>query len=308
MQTALSLLQNLLPLYLIMALGFWLGKTLQISARPIARILIFSITPAVVFLAVLNVPASRDPLIITLVTLSIAFTLCLVSLPFLIRRLPKGLGRLSALALGTGNTGYFGIPLCTILFGPEGGALAVFAAMGQTLYENTLGYYVLCRHEAQMREALFRVLKLPAVHAIVMALILRSLDLESPALLTKSLELLKGAYAPLGMMLIGLALAETSSLSQPDDLAFSLGLTLAKPLLWLSLMGTFLLLEATYFPFLNSLTRQVLWIQASVPIAANTAAFAQETGVEPGKAALAVTMATLGGLLIVPLAAALLPF
>lgn len=72
MTAALTLLLKLLPLYITVALGWIAGRYLQASSRHIAGIMLYIVTPSVVFSGVMAAPLSAEVILLPLLT----FALC----------------------------------------------------------------------------------------------------------------------------------------------------------------------------------------------------------------------------------------
>ena len=113
----------------------------------------------------------------------------------------------------------------------------------------------------------------------------------------------RGAYAVLGMMLIGLALADKKFIR---DYRFICMTVVARFLVWPLIMFIVILLDKHLFLLYNSqLLHQVMMLMSVVPIAANTVAYATELNVQPQKVALAVLFSTFFALVYIPLMIAL---
>jgi len=68
-----------------------------------------------------------------------------------------------AFTAGTGNTGYFGLPVAMVLFNSEQVGLVVLSILGFVLYENSLGFFITARGNHTVKESLMKVLKLPTI-------------------------------------------------------------------------------------------------------------------------------------------------
>ena len=86
---------------------------------------------------------------------------------------------------GTGNTGYFGIPLSMILLSPESANLFIFATLGSLLYVNTTGFYVTAKGSFTARQSIIKVIKLPLLYAFILGLCLNILGFKSSLLGTR---------------------------------------------------------------------------------------------------------------------------
>jgi predicted permease len=159
-------LAQLLPLYFIIILGFIGKRYLQLDEKAIAKLAIFLITPMVFFGFTARAKFALDELSLPLINFVIG-----IFIMFMTWRLHHMLGlqdargNLSALGIGSGNTGYFGIPLFTALFGAQHLGVYIFLIMGSGFAEVTMGYYILSRGRFSIRDSINRVLRLPTVYA-----------------------------------------------------------------------------------------------------------------------------------------------
>ena len=72
MTAALALLFKLLPLYITVALGWIAGRYLEASGRHIAGIMLYIVTPSVVFSGVMAAPLSPQVILLPF----LVFALC----------------------------------------------------------------------------------------------------------------------------------------------------------------------------------------------------------------------------------------
>ncbi|MCG3024246.1 hypothetical protein KZ310_33590, partial [Escherichia coli] len=71
-------------------------------------------------------------------------------------------------AAGTGNTGYFALPLVLAIFDPTQIAIAIFIIIGINLYEFTVGYFITAKGKSTYRESLIKVIKMPIIYAAIL--------------------------------------------------------------------------------------------------------------------------------------------
>ena len=79
MEIFLSLIAKILPLYLIIFLGFLAGKFLKAQKETIASILIYTITPVIVFHGVLTTEINLGILLLPVFYFALCSFLCLCS-------------------------------------------------------------------------------------------------------------------------------------------------------------------------------------------------------------------------------------
>jgi malate permease and related proteins len=294
----LTLLGKISPLYVIVALGYIGGKKLKIERDSIASALIYFIAPVVVFNGVASAPTDITYLSLPILTFSLA---CMISIAFFVLSKTYFTGaerNLIGFMSGSGNTGYFGLPVVLALFGTEYQNIAILSTLGLILFENTLGYYYIARHNLSAKEALRKVLRLPAIYAYMTGLIINVVGYNPPLSVAENISYFRGAYVVLGMFIIGLGLAAVTRASFDGKLvgiSFSAKF-LAYPLIILGIRA----LNNSY-NFYDDSIMDVLLVLSITPIASNTVAFATKLKAHPEKAALTVLLSTLFALVYIPL-------
>ncbi len=294
----IDLQQPLWMLITFVALGALCARRLAIDPRPIATLLIYVIAPLTVFRGlVLGAPSPSD-LGLTLGLFSLASSICLLVRPLAAKFFPPQEAALLAFSSGTGNTGYFGLPVAMLLLPPEGVTQYLFCLLGITLYEFTLGFYVSARGQFSMRQSLVKIVRLPLIYAFLAALLVGTLGLEVPGAVMEGLDYFKYSYTVLGMMIIGMTLGGVSL--REVDARFILAATALRFVMWpLLSLGSVMLLGSLFA--LDPVLARVLLLLGVVPMAANVVVLAIELNIQPAKGAIAVMLTTLAAPLIIPL-------
>lgn len=303
MTAALALFYKLIPLYVTVVLGWLAGRYLEASGKHIAGIMLYIMTPSVVFSGVMAAPLSVEVILLPV----LVFVLCSVigaGHLWLARRvITDDSASLMPLSVGTGNTGYFGIPVALLLFGQEGLALYIVCMLGTTLFENSVGFYLAARGRYSLRDSLLRVVKLPSVYAFALAVALNLSGVTIPEVFTPLFDNLRGAYSVLGMMIIGMGILSFRGLAgnlQFTGLAF-LGKFVTWPLVALGLWW----LDANLFGVYDLAVYQAIFLISITPIAANTVVIATLLDTAPRQAAGTALLSTLFALAFIPVMVAL---
>jgi predicted permease len=299
----ISLLTKIVPLYLNIGLGFLAGKSLHTNKDTIARFVFFIINPMIIFNGVLYVELEPSVLSLPLVTYCISCVLCV-----LFYRLSKNIWEdssknLVAYSAGTGNSGYFGLPVALLLFSNEGEGIYILLLLGVTLYENTLGYYLLAKGSLPAKECFKKVFQLPSLYAFLVALSLNYFKVPVPGIFVDFMVHIKGAYIVLGMMIIGLSLAELPHFKL--DKKF-IGMTfLAKFFAWPLAVLALNYMDSWFFGFYTHDIHNALMLISIVPIAVNTVIVASLLDSKPEKASAAILLSTFFALFYVPVMVAI---
>lgn len=288
----------LLMLLSFVGLGFVAARRLAVDPRPIATLLIYLIAPFTFFRALMNGGPTPDYVLLTLILFCLSSAIALVVHRLTRHRFGAQEGALLAFSSGTGNTGYFGLPVALIVLPPEGVTQYLFCILGITLYEFTVGFYLSARGQFSIRQSLIKIVRLPLIYAFLAALLLAQLNIALPDALMTSLDVFPATYTLLGMMIIGMTLSRVTLAAW--DTRLIVACTVLRYGVWpLATLGTVLLLQA-FFALSADLAMAILLLGV-VPMAANVVVVAMELGMQPQKGALAVLVTTLLAPLVIPL-------
>ncbi|MBE0485389.1 AEC family transporter [Marinobacter sp.] len=299
MAAALALFIKLIPLYVTVALGWIAGRYLQASGKHIAGIMLYIVTPSVVFSGVMAAPLTPQVILLPALVFGLCTFIALVHLAIARKVLTDGSAPIIPLSVGTGNTGYFGIPVALLLFGEQGLALYIVCMLGTTLFENSVGFYLAARGKYSIRAALVRVARLPSVYAFAAAVALNLSGVSIPSVFTPLFDNLRGAYSILGMMIIGMGILSFRGLAGNPvftGLAF-FGKFVSWPLLALA----FWWLDAHVLGIYDLAVHQAIFLISITPIAANTVVIATLLDAAPRQAAGTTLLSTLFALGFIPL-------
>lgn len=295
----LSFLLKVMPLYMNILLGYIAAKMIHVARDTIAKLMLYLFVPIVIFNGVINTRLDASILSLPLMTFIISCGLCLFFYwisTFIWQDSTKNLVGFSA---GTGNTGYFGLPLALILFDDQGEGIYIMAILGVTLYENTLGFYMIARGKHTQKECLAKLAKLPAIYALLGGLLFNFLRIPVPEVFADFMQHIKGAYTVLGMMIIGLGIAGLKQFK--FDFTF-LGMTfLAKFIAWPLLIAGLISLDTLIFGFFDRQIYQALTLLSFVPLAGNMVIFASLMDIHPEKASVATLISVIVSVVYVPL-------
>lgn len=285
----MSHILTILPLFVMVLIGFLAQRFYQVQSRSLAALAIYILSPAVVLLGILGEHLALSILYMPLIVLAIGIVISAVSYFAAGFMWHDARHQMVGFASGTANSSYFGIPVSAAILGIESIPIAVMFALGQTLFEATVGYYLAARGEGSMKQSLLKLVKLPVLYALLIGLILRAQDWQMPFVLLESVELLASAFTPIGMMLIGVGLAESKLLVRPD-VRFMGMVFFIKFVVWFVAIWVFILLDKTYFHIFDPLAHQVMLLQAVSPVAVSTVAYAAEFKLFPEKMAMTVVI------------------
>ncbi|WP_104203217.1 AEC family transporter [Billgrantia saliphila] len=288
------------PLWTLLAfvgLGWIAARRLAIDPRPIATLLIYLIAPLTFFRGLVLGGPTPQYLLLTAALFCLASLVAIAVNPIARRFFAPQESAVLAFSSGTGNTGYFGLPVAMVLLPPEGVTLYLFCLLGITLYEFTVGFYISARGQFSVRESLAKIVRLPLIYAFVAALAVSGFGIDLPDALMDSLTVFPATYTLLGMMIIGMTLGRVTI--REFDLRFIIGCVAVRYGLWPLLSLAAVLLLQVWLPVSTELALALLLLGV-VPMAANVVVVAMELGIKPEKGAMAVLATTLAAPLLIP--------
>ncbi|HPF87737.1 MAG TPA: AEC family transporter [Candidatus Limiplasma sp.] len=302
------IVEKMLVLLILMLVGLLLVKVRIIDERTgqkLSAIVLYVANPAVIISASQterNIP-DRDLLTAVLITVIIYAVLLLaaVILPKLMKLKPK---QANAYAMMTvfSNIGYMGIPLVSEIVGDEAMLyVSVFILLYNVLIY-TYGIMILQRGAdpvSQKGLSLKEFLN-PGVVSSVIAVMFYLLRIRLPEIITSSLGYLSDLNAPLGMIVIGVALANVDFRSFFTD--YKLLIFSAVKLLILPILCGFAL---KHFIGAGDLLG-VCIIMLSTPVGSMTVMMAQQYGGEYTLLSKGVTLTTLLCIATIPIVFAVL--
>ncbi len=265
---------NLLPILLLGAAGFLVGKTLSIESRGLGRVVFYIFSPILVFDLLLHTQLSGGDILRTVgFALTIAVTTGVLAL---------GLGKLMRLERATliaviltsalANTGNYGLPLTSFAYGEAALAVATIYFVTNSVLFNTAGVLIASLGHLDLRSALVGLFKVPSVYGVVLAALLNHFQLALPTPLERTVALAADGSIPLMIVLLGVELSrvEWSHSVKAVGLSTTLRL-LAAPAIALLMAGLF---------GMQGAARQANVTQAAMPAAVTNTILATEYGLD----------------------------
>ena len=296
------LLLKIFPLYINIILGYISTKYLHITREAITNLLIYILGPIVVFSATISVKIDLAILFLPVFFYIFCSIIAFVSLFIFKNSWNDPTGNILSFSIGTGNTGYFGIPLAVIFFPPYLADIYIFTVLASLLYESTTGFYVTAKGNFTVKQSIQKILRLPLIYAFIAGVIFNIMGFSIPDELTSYTAQFKGAYGILGMMLIGMGLIGLNLKKGSDlDFKFISILFISKFIFWPLAILAIIYLDKTVFMFLNEDLYKVMFLFSIVPLAGNTVTLAVLLNAKPEKASFAVLLSTMLSIVYIPI-------
>lgn len=290
-------------------LGYLAGRFADVSTHSISRLIIYILLPLVSCGAFMKLDFKPEYIYLPLIFYGLSLLVTFIGLLVGKATLKDERAYLVGSAGVNGNALYFGLPIIWALFGAEAVALYLFLNLGPQINNITLGYFLTAKATSSLKDSLLSVAKFPVIYGSMCGLILNSLDIPLPESLGLYWQYCSGAMVILGMMMIGIAIANYKKFSFDIPLTFTL--LLSKHIFWPLVVFICLYIDYSLLQIFNAEIYKICAIFCAMPLFANLIAYAQEHGLRPEKVALAVLISSLLSVFTVPallhLCAILLP-
>lgn len=299
MEVLQELATRVLPLYIFIVIGWVARRKWNLGSKWISKTLLYVLIPLLIIENLLKADLEETAVAGAIIFI-LAFAMNVPAI-FTKRVLAKDYNEsLLKGAFSYYNIGWFGIPVVMALFGEQEMPLIISAYMGNVLYGDSIGFYMMSRtKDIPAKEAVKKVLRIPAVYACILAIVLNLFSIELPEAVEPVGTVISWTVSALGMLIIGVTLAGI------DFKAIAYG-TLSKILGVRYVSGALILILLVFMEhqFLNVLEddqQKLMLLMATFPIAANLVVFASVLDTEQENAALLVGTSSLISLLLVPL-------
>ncbi|MEM7679576.1 MAG: AEC family transporter [Pseudomonadota bacterium] len=298
MDIFLSLFTSILPLYVIIALGWIAGRFYDVDKNSLANLAIYMLVPAVTFYYMAGIKFDVEYFSLPFIAYFCYSAMTLIAYKLGLSLYDDKRANLLAMCSGTKNNGYMGLPVIILFFPPEWVGVYVFTLVGSLMYEATVMYYVANRGNFSPMESLKRVFKFPVIYAAFFGLVFNLSGLEIPQQTEAFWGYFRGAYVVIGMMIIGVSLSRVSKLVMSAK--FLSAVFAAQFIIWPLLTFGLVWIDQTYLYLFAEEVHKFFIIMALLPPAANVAAFAAALNLNAEKAATTILLGTVFALFYIP--------
>jgi predicted permease len=307
MEIFFTLLIKILPLYVLMIMGFVGGRYLNLNGETLGKMSIYFLVPLVMFTGVMKTDISLSIVMLPIVIWAVSCAACYILFKISRATLPeKTLANILGLSAGTANSGYFGIPVAFIIFkdSPEIVGLYITSVLGMTLFQNSVGYYVTALGQHTAREAFIKALRLPVLYMFIAGVVLNYAKIQMPDYVHEFLRDIRGAYIICGMMIIGIGISKLPSFK--INFKFLSIAFFGRFVLWPALILLVILIDKNLLGFFNENIYKAFILAGLVPLASDTVAIATILKCHPEEMAGTVLISTLFALVYVPFMVAMI--
>ncbi len=278
-----TLLPAVLPVGLIISIGFIVGRILPLQRSTLSQLALYVLSPALVvdslYRTELSLISSGKLLVGFALTSGIIYGL--VWLASRLFQLPALLSRGITAIVMFPNNGNMGLPVVTFALGAAGLDRAIIYMLGSSFLMFCFGPAII-QGKGFIR-GIKLTFKLPLIWAILLGVGLRLFSLELPWELDKGIQQLGAAAIPIALIVLGMQLSETRFQPKIKEVLLAMTRLSIAPMI-AYLVGRFLQLE--------TLDLQVLVLQSAMPTAVSSFIIVSEFGGDKDLVARAIVTST----------------
>ena len=285
------LLEVVLPVFAVVAVGAWIGRRFDLQVGPVNRVGIYAAVPALAFRTMAGIEMAWGPAL-HLVGGYLVFLLAMGATAGLIgRRWPPAQRRTLVGTSIFGNAANLNLPVALFAFGQAGldRALVLYVVTALALFG--LGPALLGRATGLLR-ALRTALGFPVLWAAIAGLVVNARGATLPVGAARAVDLLADAAVPVVLLSLGLHMARTVRWRPSGRAWTAVGLKL--------LLGPLVAAAVGAVVGLAGLDLAVLVVLGAMPTAINAAMLAVEFGGEAEQVGEAVVTGTALALVTLP--------
>jgi predicted permease len=279
------ILGTIVPVYAVIAVGFWLGAVPSIQPRTLADLALWVTSPARRFslLSGTTLDAARFTTL-GLGTVAVVVGTAVLALVY-VRASRVGRGfLLPAIFFNGGN---MGLACSRLAFGPEGLEAAAIPFVTIALFSSFFGIWI-----AKGENGLAEALRLPLLYGAAGGLLLALADIELPAMVMEPIRMLGAMAVPLMLLNLGVQLRTlvVSDIAHSGvAVAVRMGGGFACAWVFVEMAGV------------TGVDRGVLLLMGVMPAAVINAVIAERYGTDPSLVASSIVLGTLVSLVAIPL-------
>lgn len=291
----LAICLKTLPFFALIGLGYWAGRTRFFTAEATAYltkfVFYFALSAMLFnFSANLSLAEVWDTRLVVAYLWGTLFVYGIATLVCYFRGLNIGVSAIEAQCAVIGNVGFLGVPMLTLLLGPEAiGPVMMALAVDLIVFSSLITILITGSRDGRMSLAILRtvglgLVKNPMIVAITLGLLWSGLKIPIPVPMNEFLALLGAAATPGALFAIGASLASKSA----ERLSVASWLSFCK----LVLHPLFVAFACFVLFKVEPYQAMVVISAAALPVAGNVYILAQHYGTSPQRVSAAILVST----------------
>ncbi|QAS52173.1 AEC family transporter [Halobacillus litoralis] len=297
MEIIFIFLNIIVPVFILIGVGAVMHKTFKLDLFTLAKLNIYFLSPGFVLVNLYESSFSLDLLVkvILFFALFICALYLIVQLFARLGRYTKGVRGVFTNSVLLYNSGNYGIPVNDLAFkqDPFAATIQVIVMTLQNVFSYTYGVFSLRAVDEGKGRALLGLLKMPAIYAMTLGVLLNIGNVDVPEFIMKPGEYVANAMIGIALITLGAQVAQLTFKFKLVIVYFSLFIRL--------LLGPLLALLLIWILGYEGVLAQALLISSGMPSSVNSAIIAQEYRSEPELAAQIVLASTVFSMVTVTL-------
>jgi malate permease and related proteins len=283
------LLDIILPIFVLIGAGAVLQRAIRLDLSTLSTLTVYFLLPAVCFVNIYETKMSSELISRTLLFLML-FNILLILTSMLIAKANGFDRKLTATfknSMVLSNSGNYGLPVSELVFAanPAGMSIQIIISIFQNLLTFTYGFFNCVSAQSSGIDILRKIMRLPVIYALLLATLLKWLDVEIPEFLWKPIENTSNAFMAVALVTLG------------AQVAYLKITQISRPIVWI-VIGRLIIspiigLLVIFILGLTDITAQALFIASSFPSSRNSALLALEYDNYPEYASQAVLLTTI---------------
>lgn len=279
----------ILPIFIIMAIGYVLQKKFNLDVQTLAKLNIYFLVPGFIF-----VRLYETDIALNLFGQVILFILIYVLILYIIGQI---VGKIIGLKNGKDvsftnsliffNSGNYGVPVNDLVFrgDPFAASIQVIVLMFQNIFIFSYGIFSLQAVNVGKVRALLGYFKMPVTYAMALGIILSAYDVAIPQFIWVPANYIANSMIALALLTLGAQVAKLKLTARLNSVYISVLLRL--------IVGPFIAFGMIILTGITGVLAQALLIASAMPTSVNSAVIAQEYENHPEMSAQIVLFSTI---------------
>ncbi|SHH64041.1 AEC family transporter [Virgibacillus chiguensis] len=279
----------ILPVFIIMGLGFFLQKKFDLDLQTLAKLNIYFLVPGFIFVKLYDTTFSGQ-LLLQIVVFFILFIALLYIVATITARFigfDKGKSTTFSNSILFFNSGNYGVPVNDLVFksDPVAMSIQVIILTLQNILLFSYGIFSLQSIQIGKLRALFSYFKMPVLYAMLAGILLNIANVSIPTFVWVPANYVADAMVAMALLTLGAQVAQLRLISSLPTVYISLAIRL--------ILGPIIALGIIRILQLDGIIAQALFIASAMPTAVNSSVIAQEYNNHPNFAAQIVLFSTM---------------
>lgn len=279
----------LLPIFVIMGIGFVMQKKFELNLQTLARLNIYFLVPGFIFVKLSSTQISAN-LFGNIFLFFILYVVLLYTVSHFVGKmigLEKGEKTTFSNSVMFFNSGNYGVPVNDLVFKSDPLAMSIQVIMLtlQNIFLFSYGIFSLQSIQVGKLKAALGYFKMPVLYAMLAGVATNIFNIPVPSFIWVPATYIANAMIALALLTLGAQVAQIKFVAGLSSVYYSLLLRLA--------VGPMIALAIIFIFKVDGIVAQALLIGSAMPTSVNSAVIAQEYDNHPALAAQIVLFSTL---------------